>query len=63
MLVLLALQHIRYIIHYILIKSNIKGEYNGDTYIDNIFDYSMYHKIHEEQISKKLEVEYYERNK
>lgn len=46
-----------------LIKSNIKGEYNGDTYIDNIFDYSMYHKIHEEQISKNLEVEYYERNK
>lgn len=46
-----------------LIKTEIKGSYEGDTYIDDTFDYSKYDWKNSKELSKDTIVKYYNRNR
>ena len=44
-----------------LIKTEIKGSYEGDTYIDDTFDYSKYELEDSKELSKDVIAKYYKR--
>ena len=44
-----------------LIKTEIKGSYDGDTYIDDTFDYSKYELENSKELSKDAIAKYYKR--
>ena len=44
-----------------LIKTEIKGSYDGDTYIDDTFDYSKYELEDSKELSKDAIAKYYKR--
>lgn len=44
-----------------LIKTEIKGSYEGDTYIDDIFDYSKYELENSKELSKYAIAKYYKK--
>lgn len=46
-----------------LIKTEIKGSYEGDTYIDDTFDYSKYECKNSKELSKDTIVKYYNRSR